>query len=146
MTAPTLTEHAELGCFSQWTMAGRLCSAGLTAVAAVGLSDNSVQTSWLDLEGTHKFSCTWQCTERSLLYSMALLLHQVIGDPVSACCSELAPASHRHLCGQFCRGQRLQEPCWLQLAPFSWMCSSGVLTWPEVAALLPLPDVMRPPC
>ena len=77
-TALTLAEHAELGCFSQWTMAGSLCSAGLTAVAAVGLSNNSVQAFRLDLEGTHKLSCTWQCTERSLLYSMALLPPQVM--------------------------------------------------------------------
>ena len=95
-TALTLAEHAELGCFSQWTLAGSLCSAGLTAVAAVGLSDNSVQAFWLDLAGTHRFSCTWQCTERSLLYSMALLPHQVNGRPMSARCSGLAPASHRH--------------------------------------------------
>ena len=95
-TALTLTERAELGCFSHWTMAGSLCSAGPTAVAAVGLSDNSVQAFWLDLERPDRFSCTtWQCTEHSLLYSMALLPQQVIGRPMSACCSRLVLASHR---------------------------------------------------
>ena len=148
-TALTLVEHAELGCFSQWTMAGSLCSAGLTAVAAVGLSNNSVQAFWLDLEGTHTSSCTWQCTERSLLYSMALLPRQVIG--VVHCHAAAQDMCRHHtginfLCGQVCRAQQLQEPCWLRLAPFSWTCSSGLLTWPEGAALLPPPDVMQPPC
>ena len=87
MTALMLTERAELGCFSQWTMAGSLCSLALNAVAAVGLSNNSVQAFWLDQESTCQFSRTWQCTERCLLYSMALLPHQVIGRPMSACSS-----------------------------------------------------------